>query len=750
MQPWLEFSPAWKTCQVDFTPKVTCAKCHITTGLVARIRVKLGEFASRPFAYSLTGNLFKKVIFSRMNNHFDILFEPVPIGPVVAPNRFYQVPHCNGMGHRMPRALAEMRGIKAEGGWGVVCTEEVEIHHSSDLAPSIEGRLWDDADIPALQLMAEAVHRHGALAGIELTYNGLDALNLYSRTPPLGPRSMGIIGGSGYEPVQSRRMDKEDIRNVRCWHRAAALRAKRAGFDIIYCYAGHALALPMHFLSRRFNDRTDEYGGCLENRVRFLRELIEETKAAVGDTCAVAVRLAVDELLGPEGITSEGEGHDIVAMLAELPDLWDVNISAWPNDSATSRFEKEGYQERYISFVKHLTGKPVVGVGRYTSPEAMVSAIRREVMDLIGSARPSIADPFLPQKIKEGRIEDIRECVGCNICVASDTRAVPIRCTQNPTMGEEWRRGWHPEIIAPKKSEKEVLVVGGGPAGLECARALGQRGYPVVLVEAGREFGGRVALESKLPGLIEWRRVIDWRLTQIEKLPHVSLYPGSPMTAADVLDSGLTEVVIATGAYWRRDGVGRTLWQPIPGHTLPHLYTPDDLMAGRLPTGRVVIYDDDHYYMGGVLAELLARRGCAVTLVTPAPTISYWTQFTLEHSRIQQRLMHLEAGWRTQQVLRAIHPDGVTLACQISGATFDLACNAVVLVTDRCPNDTLYQALQPALETGQLRSLRIIGDANAPNLIAQAVFAGHLAARDFDEAPVEGTPFRVERVAVRP
>jgi dimethylamine/trimethylamine dehydrogenase len=683
-----------------------------------------------------------------MGNPFDILFEPVCIGPVVAPNRFYQVPHCNGLGSRMPQALAAMRGMKAAGGWGVVCTEEVEIHHSSDLSPYIEGRLWTDEDIPALQAMVEAVHKHGALAGIELTHNGYDAVNLYSRVPPLGPRSMGVLGGCGFDPVQARRADKEDIRNVRRWHRAAALRAKRAGFDLVYCYAGHSMSLAMHFLIRRFNDRTDEYGGSLENRVRLLRELIEDTKEAVGDACAVAVRFAVDELLGEEGLTSQGEGYDVVAMLAELPDLWDVNVSNWSNDSATSRFEKEGFQEPYIAFVKTLTSKPVVGVGRYTSPEAMVSAIRRGVMDFIGAARPSIADPFMPQKIKEGHFEDIRECIGCNICVTGDTRFVPIRCTQNPTMGEEWRRDWHPELIAPKKSDQSVLVVGGGPAGLECARALGQRGYEVALLEARRELGGRVALESKLPGLREWRRVMDWRLTQIQKLPNVSAYPGSPMTAPEILEAGYAHVILATGARWRRDGVGRTLWRAIPGHDLPHIFTPDDLMAERLPSGRVIVYDDDHYYMGGVLAELLARQGCEVVLVTPAPLISYWTQFTLEQERIQGRLMSLGVGLYPQHVLDAIQPGAVTLAHTVSGAVSELPAEAVVLVTDRLPNDELYQALKPALAQGKLQSLRIIGDADAPNIIAQAVFAGHLAAREFGEAPSDDTPFRIERVVV--
>ncbi|MCP4357640.1 MAG: NADH:flavin oxidoreductase [Chloroflexi bacterium] len=679
-----------------------------------------------------------------INNKFDILFEPIQIGPVVAPNRFYQVPHCNGLGYRMPHALAAMRGIKAEGGWGVVCTEETQIHHTSDQTPYIEGQLWSDDDIPAMRLMTEAVHKHGALAGCQLAYHGLSATNYYSRVPTISLRSMSIWGATGLEPAQSRRMDKEDIRNLRRWHREAALRAKRAGFDIIYVYAE---AIVWQFLSPYVNDRTDEYGGSLKNRVRFFRELIEDTKEAVGDTCAVAVRMAVDGPRdGDDDITNPGEGRDVVAMLAELPDLWDVNIIGWDNDSATSRFEKEGHQEPYINFVKSLTSKPVVGVGRFTSPETMVSLIQRGIVDLIGAARPSIADPFLPKKIKEGRIEDIRECIGCNICVISDLLFMPIRCTQNPTMGEEWKRGWHPEIITKKKSDKEILVVGSGPAGLECARALGDRGYTVVLTEARRELGGRVALESQLPNLIEWRRVMDWRLTQIEKMPHVSVYPGSQMTAADVLEAGYEHVIIATGATWRRDGIGRGHWQPIPGHELSNVYTPDDIMANRLPTGRVVVFDDDHYYLGGVIAERLVEAGCQVTMITTTPLISEYTKFTLEQERIQKRLMDLGVSLCVRHTLDAIQPNAATISCVVSGTTSELACDAVVMVTDRLPNDELYQALKPKLTERKLKSLQVIGDADAPNIIERAVFAGHLVAREFDEAPVEGTPFRIERV----
>ena len=168
-----------------------------------------------------------------------------------------------------------------------------------------------------------------------------------------------------------------------------------------------------------------------------MRELIEETKEAVGENCAVAVRFAADEEIGEDGIPIHGERRDMFGLLANLPDLWDINIANYSVEMGVSRFTKEAALEPYMDFVKGETSKPVVTVGRFTSPDTMVSQIKRGVTDFIGAARPSIADPFLPNKIKEGRIEDIRECIGCNICYSGDSIGVPIRCTQNPTMGEE-------------------------------------------------------------------------------------------------------------------------------------------------------------------------------------------------------------------------------------------------------------------------------------------------------------------------
>jgi len=670
------------------------------------------------------------------NPRYDILFEPVKIGPVTAPNRFYCTPHAIGTGQQMPHTRAAMREVRAEGGWGVINTGYCSIHPSSDDAPLPYCRLWDDEDIKVHELMVDAVHRHGALAGVELWHGGSGTGNRLTRMPLMS--ASGVSSDSTYPGwinlARSRPMDKQDIREFRRWHVDAAKRARSAEFDIIYIYAGMNFG-PYQFLLPWLNKRTDEYGGSLENRIRLTREIVEDMKDAVGQTCAVALRFSTDELLKLPGDTRESEAHEIISMLSDVPDLWDVKSSSWARETASARFSEEGAQEPINSFVKPLTSKPVVGVGRFTSPDAMVSQIKRGILDLIGAARPSIADPFLPGKIDEGREDEIRECIGCNICVSGYHDCVPVRCTQNPTMGEEWRRNWHPERIPPGDPEKSVLIVGAGPAGLECARALGQRGFAVTVGEAKEELGGRVTIESKLPGLATWARVRDYRTNLIQTMGNVDIYRGSPLSAQDVIDFGCDHAVIATGAQWTRE-ILSTDGYPVAGFDGDAVFTPDDILAGAEPEGPVVIYDFDHYYMGSCLAELLRQRSTEVTIVTSANAVSAWTFMNNEMANIRVRMIKLGIGTALEQNLTGFSDGAVQLASIYRDSDVSsIDCGSLVVVGIRTANDGLFQGLNSdpdRLADAGISSLRSIGDCRAPGTIAHAVYSGHEYARNID------------------
>jgi dimethylamine/trimethylamine dehydrogenase len=315
-------------------------------------------------------------------------------------------------------------------------------------------------------------------------------------------------------------------------------------------------------------------------------------------------------------------------------------------------------------------------------------------------------------------------------------------------MGEEWRRGWHPERIRSRGSEAKVLVVGAGPAGLEAAMMLGRRGYEVMLAEASRELGGRVLGEARLPGLAAWIRVVDYRVGQLERLSNVEQARESTVDADDVFEFGFEHVAVATGAHWRADGVGRWHTRPLDLDGVEVL-TPDDLVSGVRPAGKqVVLFDDDHYYLGGALAELLAGEGFDVTLATPAARVSEWTVNTMEQERIQRRL--LESGVTLAPGHTLTAPG--RLSCVYTEREREVPCDALVLVTARLPLDALAIELherRSEWDDAGLRSVQAVGDAFAPGTIATAVWDGRRFAEELDgETPGDAVPFRREVVAL--
>ena len=523
-------------------------------------------------------------------------------------------------------------------------------------------------------------------------------------------------------------------------------------------YMAHTEALPHQFLLPYFNKRTDQYGGSFENRARFGREVVTKCREAVGDDCAISVRFGIDTLYNTAdlGIKFDEEGWRFIEHMDDLVDLWDINVAEateWGEDAGPSRTHKENHEQPYVSQVKQHTDKPVINVGRFTSPDVMVEVIRSGQADLIGAARPSIADPFLPVKIEEGRLDDIRECIGCNVCISRwEIGGPPMICTQNPTSGEEFRRGWHPERFTPAaNADNDVLIVGAGPAGMECAITLAKRGMRRVhLVDADKEIGGSMRWISQLPGLGEWGRVINYRSIQLKKLKNVEVITGERLDAAAIREYGADIVVIATGSKWVGDGMNGPTHDYIPGAdaTQDHCATPDQVFEGKAVGERVVVYDTDGYFMGAGMAEKLAREGKQVTYVTPFDTVAPYTRFTLENPRLNRTLRACGVKVHTEQVLVSAEPGKAELVEVWDESPHTIECDTVVLVTARRSEDALYTELKSdpaALAEAGIVVYRI-GDCEVPQIPADAIYSGHRLAREIDSPnPEVPRPYIRER-----
>ena len=666
-----------------------------------------------------------------------ILFEPVRIGPKTLRNRFYQVPHCSGFGTEKPWTQAAHRGVKAEGGWAAVCTEYAPFTPDTDEAPIIAARFWDEDDMRALRLMTDEAHRHGALAGLELHHAGNHAQNNVTRYPTLAPSQ---TASDLHAHVVAKAMERSDIERIQRDWVESAKRARDCGFDIVYAYGSHSYLL-MQFLSPFYNRRTDAYGGSLANRARFWLETLEMGRRAIGDDCAIATRIAV-EGMGPSGIHLD-EALEFIALADPYVDLWDVNVgsmSLWSHDSGSSRFFEEGYQLEWTGRVREATSKPIVGVARLTSPDLMAKIVRSGAWDLIGAARPSIADPFLPTKVAEGRTDEIRECTGSNVCIMKVDGFGHLGCIQNPTAGEEHRRGWHPERVEPAADPTTpILVVGAGAAGLECAATLGRRGFELVhLVEAEQELGGKLRWMRRLPGLGDWGRIVDHRRVLLDKLANVAVVSGKRLSADEVRDYGAAIVVLATGSRWSGEGLQANTHEPMAGAdpALPHVLTPEQVaVEGKRPPGRrVVVYDGEGYATAPGIAQLLAAEGLEVTFVTPLEVVSPESDLTLEGSLLRRALHDAGVRMITAVTVASIEPGRVAGETEFEDP-WSLEADGIVLVTQQLSDDGLYGELTADPEAlaaaGIVRVIRI-GDAVAPRMLSEAVFEGHRAAREIE------------------
>ncbi len=398
--------------------------------------------------------------------------------------------------------------------------------------------------------------------------------------------------------------------------------------------------------------------------------------------------------------------------------------------------------------MRRASRSPRSGASR--TPTRWPQAVRSGLLDIIAAARPSIADPFLPRKIEEGRYDEIRECIGCNICASRFGLGAPIVCTQNATLGEEFRRGWHPERFSQAaNAEKTVLVLGAGPAGMECAMVLGKRGLSAVhLVDEQDSLGGCLRQISAYPHLGEWGRVTTYRQIQFDKLDNVEVLTGTRLSAEDVFAYGAEIVVVATGARWRADGFNGPTQAPIAGAEREFVYTPEQVSAagGAIDGEHVLVYDTDGYFTAVGMAELLLAAGKRVTVLTPLANLAPFMFYTGEGFRVNRELRAQGVEVIPLHVLGEIGAGGALSGQNVwAPDPVQWQADAVVLVTQREPQDAIYQELQadPArLEREGIEAVYRIGDCLAPRTIAENIFDGHRLAREIDSPdPTKPLPY---------
>lgn len=674
----------------------------------------------------------------RSTSRYKNLFDPVQLGPKVAPNRFYAVPYSTRWGMHQVGQEARHRGMRAEGGWGVVCTGETLFAPESALEENI---LWlrDDSDTAALEQVVDAIHEQGSLAGLELAHYGAWAAPIWTRHPTIGPSQVAAdyTAMRGTIPMA---MGRTDIRRVQAEWVEAAKRGEAAGFDVVYVLGAWS-HLTVQFLSDAYNRRTDEYGGPIENRARFLLETITSVKGAVGDRCAIAVRISVDPK-GPGGLATE-DAFAFMGMADELVDLWDVCVGGYANfaeDITPSRRFDEGTSLDVTRRAREVTVKPIVVTGRFTNPDLMVELVDSGDVDLIGAARPAIADPFMPRKIAAERFDAVRECTGTNECIARELGG-QIACTQNATVGEEFRRGWHPELFSRAENASDpVLVVGAGPAGLECATVLGRRGFEYVhLVDQRPKPGGWLTWFSRMPGFRPWARVVEHREQLLTSLRNVTFVPSKTLDLESVLDYGAAIVIVATGAEWSTSVRDPNSQEPISGAdaALEHVLTPEQIMlkGKEVPEGKVVIYDADGGLTGLAMAQYLQHHGRRVDLVSPFLEVGGRDMRDFDGAVMRTEVVAAGGEIHPGQTLSSVDRDHITTVDEYGRVT-ELSCNGVVLVTHRVSETSLFDELMGQEERWQeygIGSVFRIGDCVAPRALTDAVFDGHRLAREIDQ-----------------
>jgi 2,4-dienoyl-CoA reductase-like NADH-dependent reductase (Old Yellow Enzyme family) len=660
------------------------------------------------------------------------LFQPLRVGPVTLRNRvicgahFTMFTEPNAVwgepgfyGRRYGRYLAD----RARGGVAAVIAGETAVAPNTAYKMPNNANGWDDACIPHYVALTDQVHEHGALAFCQLTHSGAMMLGNWSKQVAVGPSASPDY----FETPRA--MDARDIKEAIEYHVKCAKNAVAGGFDGIEIQSAHGYLLHQ-FLSPKFNLRTDEYGGSLENRMRFGVEVVTAVRETLGDQAAVGIRLAGDDEQshGLPGLTAD-DCAEVAARYEQLglADYLNVSVGIGGVGMVRTNYATHMFGVYAAHKVREMVHDvPVFTVHRILTPDEAEGILERGEADGITLVRALIADPEWVNKARDGRDAEIRRCTGINqSCYGNLLQSMPINCVQNPAVGREDELG--SGTLEPAARAKRVLVVGGGPGGMEAAHVAAARGHHVTLLERSQELGGAIRLASRLPGREEIGEIARWRIGECERTG-VDVRTGVDATADSVLALSPDAVVIATGGHATKSGHSAYHPMPVAGSeqdwVLDHVDALQRTLADPSALGsKVVLLYAVGHCEAIALGELLAVNDVDATVVTTLPVPLALDGET--QAAILPRAVQAGMTWQPSTAMAFIGDHEVTLINVLSGESDVIAnVSTVVIRTTGLPDDDLYRALD-----GAVPELHLVGDARAVRPVDRAVYDGHVAAR---------------------
>jgi 2,4-dienoyl-CoA reductase-like NADH-dependent reductase (Old Yellow Enzyme family) len=659
------------------------------------------------------------------------VFSTIKVGPVELPNRIYLGPHGNPLsaGGVPSDDFAHYYAERAAGGVGLVL-------QSLPVLPVQVGRQCplDESTVPSFAAVADLMHDNGARIFGQLQYWWGSG----GQWEPLSPMRP-VLGASSYQRFDhysvTHQMSEHEIGRLVSAYGQCARNLRSAGYDGVEVHCAHGI-IAEQFLSPYWNHRTDGYGGGVEGRLRFLREVLEAVRENIGPDMALGIRFNCDEML-PGGWTG-ADAMDLLGRIAAfgLIDFVDLDVAIEPNqfplgmpNYQMSKFSNESFAARARAAVPELVA--FSALGRVTSVADAERALAAGSTDVVGVVRGLLAEPALVRNAQEGHEDRSRTCIACNWCM--DANGGAWGCAINPASTRE--RRWGRATTGTADNAERVVVVGGGPGGLEAARVAAERGHDVVLLEREERLGGQYVQWSSLPGRESHYDAIEFYARELPRLG-VEVRTGVEATADGVLSEGPGAVIVATGSRYVATGESGFMPAPIPGHDQDFVYSPHDILeGGARPKGNVLVLDDEALSTGAGIAEILAKDGAEVEFMTRWLHVAHNLFGTFEFPVVVALLKSLGVRLSPQTYVQEIRPGEVTVFDVLTNATEVRAgIDAVVLVTMRKPVATLVEELD-----GEVDQLFAIGDALAPRGHGEAFYEGSFFARKIGVADAPRT-----------